>query len=420
MDKVLLVEDSRFFGRVLKNKIQNQLNLKVQWYESFKETVEELETGGDSYFVALLDLKLPDALDGEIVDLVQSHSIPSIVFTGDFSDNLRDVMWSKHVVDYVLKEGHHNFDYILNLIRRIKKNRSVKVMVVDDSDFFRKQLMRILSVHQFQLFEASSGRKALKILDQHPDMRLVLTDYNMPDMNGAELTKRIRSKSRAHELAIIGLSVHGDYLLSARFIKNGANDFIHKPFINEELYCRISQNLDLLDYVTEIQDSANTDHLTGLFNRRFFLETAKKLFALSKRDAVNCSVAMVDIDGFKIINDTHGHDAGDVVLQHVARLIRERFREADVVSRFGGEEFCILTPGMHPDKVMETFEGVRLAIEKMKVHINKETLRTSVSIGVCGRTGDTLEDMIKNADGLLYRAKAKGRNRVVVSDNPLV
>ena len=415
MEQVLLVEDSKFFARVIKNRLESEMDMAVTWYQSYGQAAEGLASNPGNYFVAILDLKLPDALDGEIVDLVMSYGIPVIVSTGDFSDSLRDEMWAKHVIDYVLKEGHHTFEYLISLINRIRRNRHVKVLIVDDSKFFRHQLTQILEIHRFEIYTAVSGKAALAVLEKHPDIRLAVVDYNMPDINGADLIKEIRRTASIHELAIIGLSAHGDNMLSARFIKNGANDFIHKPFINEELYCRISQNLDLLDYLEKIRNSAHTDPLTGLYNRRYFLDTARGIYSDSTRFCSNCIIAMVDIDNFKAVNDTYGHDAGDTVLRHVSEILKNRFGDADVVSRFGGEEFCIIAAGMRPANAKAVFELIRFEIESNPIHVDGKDVAVTVSIGVCTCTGVSLDEMIKNADKMLYQAKADGRNQVALA-----
>jgi diguanylate cyclase (GGDEF)-like protein len=241
---------------------------------------------------------------------------------------------------------------------------------------------------------------------------LVLTDYNMPNMDGFELTKQIRSRYRRDEMSIIGLSDQANSFLSAQFIKYGASDFINKPFLNEEFYCRVSQAIETIEHVNQIKDLSNKDFLTGLYNRRYFFETGSTLFANAQRQHINLSIALLDIDFFKKINDTYGHDAGDVVLQHLSAIMQKRFRKTDIVARLGGEEFCILLVNDHCEESFTIFDNLRKTIAESEAVVNGIHIRFTVSIGVCTRLANSLEEMIKQADLLLYQAKEGGRNRV--------
>ncbi len=242
----------------------------------------------------------------------------------------------------------------------------------------------------------------------------MITDYTMPGMDGFELTKRIRKNYSKEGMAVIGISAYGNPLVSAKFIKHGANDFLNKPVIAEEFYSRVNQNLEMLELVERIRDSANRDYLTKLFNRRYFFDLGRSLHANAKRHHAPLSVAMVDIDFFKKINDTHGHDAGDKALVHMAEILTSRFRDSDIVARFGGEEFCILAPEMKSDKILEVFEGLRKAIEASPALCDGISIPFTVSIGLCARMEDSLEKMINQADSMLYKAKHSGRNKVMM------
>ncbi|OGQ98277.1 MAG: diguanylate cyclase response regulator [Deltaproteobacteria bacterium RIFOXYD12_FULL_57_12] len=412
MERILIVEDSKFFGSMLMKRIEVESDFEVRWAQSYAEAEAFLNEQSAGFFLGLLDLNLPDAPMGEIVDLVLGRGIPAVVFTGDLTDEARDNIWSKNVVDYVLKEDAQSIDYILALIARIRRNKSVKVMVVDDSRLSRKIICDLLREHQYRILEAEDGVQAVKILEQHPDISLVLTDYNMPNMDGFELTRTIRAKFRQDELPIIGLSGQGSNFLSAQFIKNGANDFINKPFLNEEFYCRVNQSIEMVENINKIKDMSNKDYLTGLYNRRFFFEVGYKMFARSKRSSGSTTVALIDIDFFKKVNDTYGHDVGDKVLVALAGFLKDRFRETDVVSRFGGEEFCLLLADMGEEYVPDIFEDLLAKIAALETKAGDRIIRFTVSIGVCTRLGVTLEAMIKEADLLLYKAKSGGRNRV--------
>jgi diguanylate cyclase (GGDEF)-like protein len=414
MSDILVIDNSKIFGEVVAKRIQAELGLTVHSVQSYADAKKIVNNEDVEIFMALVGLYLQDAHSGAVVDLMLAKRIPTIVFTGKFSDELRDEFLSKKVVDYVLKEDIHSLDYVVSLIRRIKRNKSIKILIVDDSYSVREHIGELLKVHQYIVFKAADGNEADEILVENPDIRLVITDYNMPDMDGFKLTKNIRQNFSKEEMAIIGLSGQGSNKLSARFIKNGANDFMTKPFLTEEFYCRITQNIEMLEYIEASKEASNKDYLTGLYNRRYLFEVGKKLHANSKRKHITLAVAMVDIDHFKNVNDTYGHDAGDLVIKKISAVLQERFREADLVARFGGEEFCILTTNMNQEYILCIFDDLREAIEKTPINIGYKTLRVNVSIGVCAKLMDTLEMMIKLADTMLYEAKEGGRNRVIL------
>jgi diguanylate cyclase (GGDEF)-like protein len=413
--KVLLVEDSKTFGSIIKKTIESELHFAVDWVLSYSDAVQLITDNPAEYFVALLDLHLPDASEGEIVDLILSKNIPPIIFTGKFGDDIREYIWSRQVVDYVLKDNPYSVDYVMSLIERIYRNKSAKVLVVEDSAFSRKHLCKLLQVHQYHVLESSSGKKALKILDEHPDIKLAIIDYYMPDMDGLELTRRIREKFPKEEFAIIGISAQGSNIISAQFLKHGANDFITKPFVNEEFYCRITQNIEMLEYLDKIKIASHKDFLTNLYNRRYFFESGQLLYANSVRKNITISVAMLDIDHFKHINDTYGHKTGDAVLQQIAWTLRKRFRSSDIVSRFGGEEFCILTSNMDPQHAYKVFDEVREMIKQLGFSVNNDTIHVTISIGVCTQLKRSLEEMINEADKMLFEAKRQGRDQVICS-----
>lgn len=401
-------------ARLVRRELEKALALPVQVADSYAATRELVaREGKDAFSVALVDLHLPDAVPGEALDHLLHLGIPCIVFTGEFSDELREQMIAKRVIDYVLKENTASVQYVAKLIQRIHRNQGIKVLVVDDSRTARRYLVELLVRHQFQVLEAENGEEALEILQANRDVYLVITDYHMPGMDGFELTQRIRARFDLNRLAIIGLSAHGNNLLSARFIKNGANDFISKPFLEEEFYCRVTQNIVLMETIHALEEASVRDALTGLHNRRYFNEAGSQLFANMRRGQLEIIVAMVDLDRFKAINDTHGHDAGDAVLKGVSRTLAGCVRETDILARMGGEEFCVLLVNTSPAGAAALFERMRAAVAAVAIPCAGQELRITASIGVCTEPRDSLQAMVSAADDLLYQAKNLGRNRVV-------
>ncbi|GFK94048.1 Response regulator PleD [Fundidesulfovibrio magnetotacticus] len=414
MASILVVDDSKTFGSLLRRLVEKETGIGCVWAKSLAECKAALEEASGPFVAALLDLNLPDAPEGEVVDLVLAHAIPSIVFTGELSEELRGKVWSRRIVDYVRKEGAHNLRYVARLLKRLVRNKGLKALVVDDSALARAAARRLLDAHGYLVFEAGGGAQALKLLEKEPDIRLAVIDYFMPDMNGAELTTALRERLGFEDAAIIGVSAEGDMSTSVSFLKSGANDFIHKPFQAEEFYCRVAQNVDMLNMFEDIREMANRDFLTGLANRKHLFETGKKLFASQRRGHLRLSAAMMDLDHFKRVNDTFGHDAGDAVLRHFASVLKERFRETDILARFGGEEFCVLSVNMDPAKAFDIFDAFRREVAAKPVLHGGREIPCSVSVGVAVGPGAGFEELLKASDELLYRSKAEGRNRVTV------
>lgn len=416
MEKVLIVEDTNFFGLMIQNALKSETAFEGVWARDMGEAVDILNQSDASFFAAILDFNLPDAPHGEIIDVVVARKIPAIVFTADLSQEVRQLVWSKRVADYALKDDSQSLNYIVNLLKRFKKNTAIKILVVDDSMLFRTALTDLLEIHCYRVMDACNGVEALEILAKHPDIKLVVTDFSMPEMDGFTLTRKIRERCTKNELAIIGISSEGNSLLAAQFIKSGANDFIIKQsFLTEEFYSRITQNIENLEHIETLKDASIKDFLTGLYNRRYFFDVGRKLFANAQRDNTHLGCAMIDIDHFKQVNDTYGHEAGDIALCHVTDIMKKRMRETDIVARVGGEEFCILAVNMTVDTATKLFEELRRRIATSAIDIGDQNINVTVSIGVTTALADGLDDMVNQADALLYEAKNNGRNQVIVS-----
>ncbi len=409
-ERILLVEDNKALSKLIKRKMEDNLDFEVIQSYNFEETNNILEEN-DDFFIALLDLNLPDAPDGEVVDLVLSYNIPSIVLTGSIDGQTRDKMLKKGIIDYVYKGNMEDVNYIFSLIQRVSKNRDIKLMIVDDSQMIRKQIKETLQKYMFKVLVAAHGEEALNYLEDNKDVKLVLTDYNMPVIDGLELTRQIREQFSKQQLAIISLTGSSEHLISAKFLKSGANDFINKPFSNEELICRINNTLDAQEQVELLSKFANHDFLTGLYNRRYFFDHIDDFLHNNNQYAI----AMLDIDHFKNINDTFGHDAGDTVLKHLATILKNNTKGSDIVARFGGEEFCIALSNIDEKSAIGFFIKLKNIISKEKVIFKNSTIKYTVSIGVTTKDKkENIEKLIQEADNALYRAKENGRDKVEI------
>jgi len=412
-DRILIVEDNKTLAKLISKKIENALEMKVDVAYSLGEA--KLFLARYKYFVTLLDINLPDAPNGEIVDYVLAKKHHVIVLSANIDKEFRAKMLKKNIIDYVNKGGNGDIDYIIQMIQRLKKNQNHKVLVVDDSMVFRKQMQNMLENMFFEVITVAHGEEALGMLQVKPDISLVLTDYNMPVMDGLALTYEIRQTYSKDELCILALSGNEDGEISALFLKHGANDYIKKPFSKEEFSVRVNNSIEALENIQTIMNYANRDYLTGLYNRRYFFQTMNDYVNDVKESGEKFAVAMIDIDHFKKINDTYGHDIGDKVIITLADILRSSTSPRDVVARFGGEEFCIVLKNINRYSAQDILERIRSEVENYSFSVDKDKyIKFTISIGaLLHNDEDELEETINEADMMLYKAKNGGRNQIV-------
>jgi diguanylate cyclase (GGDEF)-like protein len=335
-----------------------------------------------------------------------------IVLSGNIDKEFRKNMLKKKIIDYVNKQGVDDIKYIINTIKRLQKNKDHKILVVDDSMVFRKQMDSILKTLFFKVITVAHGEEALNILKDNPDISLVITDYNMPVMDGLELTKEIRKKYTKDDISIIALSSNADDDVNAMFLKSGANDYIKKPFLKEEFSCRINNSIESLENIHLITNQANRDYLTGLYNRRYFFDHMSSYISKVKHETY--AVAMIDIDFFKKVNDVYGHETGDKVIVLLSEVLRTSTNHNDIVARFGGEEFCVVLKNINRYSATDIFERIRRSVEATTVIAeSEERFNITISIGFVMSEDIPLEELIAEADMNLYKAKEGGRNQVI-------
>lgn len=416
MQHILLVEDSNMYGRLTKAKIEKVFDLPVFWCKTLAETEVLLGKARGNFAMALLDFNLPDAPHGEVIDKVVAEGITTFVFTADWTDEVRELVWSKKVADYIQKEDPNSLDYLLAAMQQLAVNQRTLVLVVGEDAKYRTMVSELLYIRKFRVVTAQDGKTALEVLDSYREIGLVLVDFALKDMDGCTLCTRIREKHKRERLAIIGFSPNSDGRIGARFIKSGADDVIFQTIFSvEEFYCRVTHCLETVRLFAQIRQGAITDFLTGLSNRRHFFEVGSELHGACRKKGEALACVMVDIDNFKKINDTHGHDVGDMVIKGVAKILREHSGEKDIVARIGGEEFCLLIPLLAANEVTARLEAMRLAIAQTALVAFEDgrQLRVTASFGGCTTIGEDLEAMMKIADDRLYAAKKGGRNRIM-------
>ncbi|MEX2219263.1 MAG: diguanylate cyclase [Phycisphaerales bacterium] len=291
------------------------------------------------------------------------------------------------------------------------------VLVIDDSPDVHRLLKARLRHEELDLRAATSGRAGIEAArDQRP--AIVLLDLDMPDMDGFEVLRNLKNDPTTVHIPVIVLSGLQSAQDKVTAFDLGAVDYITKPFNLTELRVRVRSALRMHRLVQMLAQRAQIDGLTGLWNRAHFDRRLADEVAGCQRHDRALSLAMIDVDDFKSINDTYGHPAGDAVLQGMARVIQKECRQEDVACRYGGEEFALIMPDTTPAQGMVVCERVRSSLASVVWPRHPERSVT-VSIGLAGavriRTAQPF-DWVEAADKALYTAKKTGRNRSVMTD----
>ena len=229
------------------------------------------------------------------------------------------------------------------------------------------------------------------------------------------MTISLRELYKKDQLSIVILGQNGNPERASEFIKFGANEYITKPVCEVEFISRVNSNLDLIDSFKHTESLANRDYLSGAFNRRFLFDSGTNIIKKALRRGEDLAVAMLDIDHFKNINDSFGHDIGDIAIKKTVKILNKCLRTSDLMVRYGGEEFCIVLEHISYEDTITLFERIRNTFENNIIKIDEKKVVFTVSIGICYGLEKDLETMIKKSDDSLYFAKDNGRNQVAIN-----
>jgi diguanylate cyclase (GGDEF)-like protein len=302
-------------------------------------------------------------------------------------------------------------------------NRNYEVLVVDDSPVYRKLVEHVLSSNDYLLLFASDGAEAMKLYEEHSPS-IVITDWILPDFSGLELCQRIRSDDTRPYTYIIVMTSNTEKGNVVRGLQAGADDYLTKPFDPEEMLARIGVGRRIIDLNRELdaksqklEEAARTDSLTGLPNRRAIEEWAARQVRGAARHGFPLWVVLGDIDNFKNINDSFGHDAGDIVLRTFADVLKKNTRASDMCGRLGGDEFLLVLTHVEREQLELVVNRFRDQFAALSFPLQGQSVQVTASFGVTGvHTKETqdFELLVRKADQMLYEAKRAGRNLVRV------
>jgi two-component system cell cycle response regulator len=297
----------------------------------------------------------------------------------------------------------------------------VKILIAEDDVTSRLLLKRVLENWGYEVAATKDGAEALQALQAEDAPRLAILDWMMPGMDGVDVCRRLRARETLQPPYIILLTALGEKASVVTGLEAGADDYVGKPYDPDELRARlevgrrlVELNDELLEAQHALEILARTDALTGVLNRGAIVKALEREVERAAREGSPLGLGMLDIDHFKLVNDTYGHAAGDAVLCEVVRRVLGVMRPYDTFGRFGGEEFLVLVPGAGESELNTVLERIRKAIGSPPIIVDGHELVVTVSLGGATRGRESADGLIARADDALYTAKGQGRDRVVL------
>lgn len=308
----------------------------------------------------------------------------------------------------------------------LKNAAKINILIVDDTPDNLRLLTKILQSQGYIVRKSLNGRMALQGIYRDPP-NLILLDINMPEMNGYEICQKLKESETTAQIPVIFISALERIEDKLRAFDLGGVDYITKPFQEQEVLVRVKNQLliqqqhqelieqnqrleqeiqERLKAEAEVRQLSLTDELTGLYNRRGFFLLAQQQLKIAQRTQTNCSLIFADLDGLKKINDTFGHELGDRTIVDAAKILKQTFRDADILARFGGDEFTIFILGeeTYPNHFKDRLQS---NIDFFNQNSNR-VYKLSISMGIqlCDIYENcSLEEWIAKADQLMYEHK---------------
>ncbi|MTI65761.1 MAG: diguanylate cyclase [Firmicutes bacterium] len=418
MINILHVDYNSFYQKIVEDIISdgkfNYISVK-----SPNEAFKVLENEGIDLIITGLEFKEKFGKDfiKEINDS-KFKDTPIVVLSAKEDIKLKSKLFNMGVIDYIEKNDFVN--RLKNYINKFKdmdfaheKLRNINIAVLDDSRLEIEIIKKIFELNGITNVDYYNDPE--KLIKSDKEYSLYLVDYVLPKILGEEVILKLRKKYN-YALIIAISSVENQKIIS-KILSNGADDYITKPFNERIFMARLKSNMRtylLLQKLKEknikLQEMVKIDGLTNLYNHKYIFERIKEEIKRAKRYNDELSIVLLDIDDFKNVNDTYGHQVGDNVLVSISNKLKESIRDIDILGRYGGEEFIIILPETDLKGAYNLAERIRKRIEEMEF---KEGFNLTISGGVSGLKNNSCLQLINKADKHLYIAKNKGKNKII-------
>ncbi|MGR3220154.1 MAG: diguanylate cyclase [Candidatus Anammoxibacter sp.] len=428
--KVLILEKNKLFRPILED-LFHDLGLYVQMGDHGENALQLLKCG--EFDFVCVSMYLNDCTGVEFTkrykEQEKNNSIPIILITSESNESVLKECMEIGITEIYLKD---NIEKLHKQIAMFVESfgafnvfdvSNSRVLYIEDSNTVSLVTIEYLSKLKLNIDHFTSADEAYQNLKER-EYDLIITDIVVEgSMSILSLIQQLRlTENDNKNVPILAVTSFDDAPRKIELFKAGINDYTTKPIMQEEFCARVTNLLSnklLLDQVEkqkqQLMEMAMTDPLTGLNNRHALMQFVPKYIAAAKRAQTTLSVIIIDIDHFKIINDTHGHDVGDVVLRALGKLLKDVCRDDDFVVRFGGEEFVVLLTNCNKEKAILKSNTIRKLIE----NLNPNNINMTVSIGVTCMKSDAeldFEALFKAADEAMFEAKKNGRNQVLYQE----
>ncbi|HKJ11378.1 MAG TPA: response regulator [Ornithinimicrobium sp.] len=405
---LLVSDDNGFIGQVRREAAERGLRVEA------RATQDDLDLEPVPDVALVAADGDPEGLQRVMSSLTTGPTVvPTIVLTPPDGqvDRVEVARWGGRGFLNLPVEARRALDAAQELLEA-QRLEGIRILAVDDDPAVLEVVSSLLNAEGVSVTTLSDPTRFWEVLQQVAPDQLIL-DVDMPEVSGVALCRAVRSDPRWSQTSVLFLTAVTDSNIVEEVFAAGADDYVTKPINHRELVMRISNRLERFRLYRRL---AETDPLTGAANRRKAMETLDRLRGAADRYDEALSLAVLDLDHFKAVNDEHGHLAGDEVLRSLGARLRAAFRGQDLVARWGGEEFLVAMYGM---RCADAVHRVAEVLEAQRAVVHRDArgagFRTTFSAGVAQyrRDGDEIQTLFRAADDALYVAKERGRDRVL-------
>ena len=421
--KAVVIEPSRLYRRLITN-ILTSFKLEVVTYDRGQEALADIENERPE--AICISMHLPDMTGIDVCQRIRDmgevyKNVPILMITSEDNPDILAKALIAGATDILQKDEADNIEIRLQALlpNYLLKRHSGDVLYLEDSQTAANVARAQLKSVGLTMDHAATVEQALTYIEKK-SYDLLITDIVLNEaLTGLDFIKEIRSRTELDHTPILAITAMDDVTRRVATLNAGSNDYLIKPIIEDEFFARINNLLSskaLFDQLKRerkrLIELATKDSLTTLYNRHFLLETAQRKLAEAHRHKFKLSLMVLDVDYFKRINDEFGHDGGDHVLKSIAEVLKNQFREEDLVARVGGEEFVVMLSHSDQKNSFERAEQLRKNIEGLNALGKKITVSIGLTTLDLGNSKETFDDLFTRADKALYESKNSGRNCV--------